>query len=276
MEAQVVYLFWHVLDSWRGFKEAIESRYVDRQDHEEWITTVKWALFRPKKSRSIQGTENRCIGQSVLGLAGLGITNQLPPRQWGVRWGNWTNSKNIETFKSDQVTTDAWRPLGMGKITNQKCSQCHWCWLQGHWYDCVRWHLKVWLCRFFDMLSHSYTVWLFFVDTCKIRPVEGVQACPLFGIFFFSFVCLVFSLYFLFRPPPPPPLWYCKEDKLNSFIYKFGSCQLTRQWCVFHKCCLCGSGLTVDCSISGLIRISLGVRINFVVIIIEGGLEIKI
>lgn len=35
------------------------------------------------------------------------------------------------------------------------------------------------------------------------------------------------------------------------------------------------AGLIVDCSISCLIRISSGVRINFVIVIIEDGLEDK-
>lgn len=176
MGTQAVYLFWHVLESWRSFKKGIESQYVDRQDREEWIATFKWGLVRPKNRRFLQGTENRCSEQSVLGLTGLGIANQFPPEQWRVRWENWTNSKNIETFKSNKVTTDAWRLLGMGKNKNQKCNQCHWCGLQGQGdqYDCVRWHLKIWLCRYFDMLSHSCAVWLCFLDTCKIGPLEGV------------------------------------------------------------------------------------------------------
>lgn len=64
-------------------------------------------------------------------------------------------------------------------------------------------------------------------------------------------------------------LW--EEDKLNSFIYRLGSHQL----CVLDNHYLCNSGLIVDCSDSCLIRISSGVKINFVIVIMEGGLENK-
>lgn len=45
--------------------------------------------------------------------------------------------------------------------------------------------------------------------------------------------------------------------------------------CVLDNHCLCSSGLIVACSVSCLIRISSGIRINFVAVIIEGGLEGK-
>lgn len=68
-------------------------------------------------------------------------------------------------------------------------------------------------------------------------------------------------------------LW--EEDKLNSFIYKFYSHQLPGQLCVLDNHYWCNSGLIVDCSDSCLIGISSGVKINFVTVMMEGGLENK-